>query len=106
MRSEAEEIFYASGCYFDDNQKENVEKLAVGMLKLLKQKEIAVHTEFIKYCEKGTQYETNPDCIFSNKYNRGYEKGIHAANEARKKTHEGAIAELKKDIEVLELNLL
>ena len=88
MRSQAEELFYASGAYFDDDQRENVEKLAIGMLKVLKQKEIALHTEFIKYCDAGAKYETNPDHIFSNKYNRGWENGIHTANEARKKTHE------------------
>lgn len=96
VRSMCEEYFYTVSAFMDD--QDAAVKLAQVLAKQHMTKEIALHEEFIKLCDKGTTYTS----YFSKKY----DNGISAANEARKKTHLDYISDLKKNIEILNANIL
>lgn len=95
VRSECEEYFYMGSAFIDD--KEQAEKFAKVALKNHKLTMIAFLEAQIKLCNSGMNYSCDI---------HGFELGIRTANKGRKKTHEEQIAELRKDIELLELNIL
>ena len=102
IRSECEEYFYMGSAFIDD--KEKAEAFALVMLKTVKQKHITELEAQIRLCDSGMNYHSKFEVDWEHSY--GYEMGIQKANEGRKKTHEEAIAELKKDIEAIDLNII
>lgn len=103
IRSESEEYFYLGSAFIDDREK--AEAFALVMLKTVKLKQIAELEAQIRLCESGMKYNVKID-YEDWEDAPGYEMGIRKANEGRKKTHEQAIAELKKDIEAIGLNII
>lgn len=103
LRTEAETLFYTCGAFFETEEKSKAEKLAVKILIARKEREIDIHNEVIKLCEKAMNDNSKDS---GGSFISGYMSGIHVANGARKKTHQNFISDLKKDIEILNLNLL
>ena len=97
VRSKCEELFFMVLPYVPI--REDAEKLAQVAAKNHYLDTITVHEEYIRTSEGGKNY-SNYDL------GKNYVNGIRAAHEARIISHQSSIAELKKNIELIDANIL